>query len=85
MAVNESLDWMTRAEAWTIEQLVLDASYSARPKSLDSSYAEWAGVSELRDTKYISLDELKSLTQTAMYEVEKMPNFTFALEKSWYS
>ena len=60
---------MTRAEAWTIEQLVLDASYSARPENLDSSYAEWGGVSELRDPKHVNLDQLKALTQMAMDEV----------------
>ena len=71
---------MTRGEAWTIEQLVLDASYSARPKYLDSSYAEWGGVSELRDPKLISLDQLKALTKMAMDEVSRN-----GWKKIWYS
>ena len=63
---------LKRAEAWTIEQLVLDACYSARPKRLDSSYAEWAGTSELRDPRKISLSELKEYTKIAKQETLKV-------------
>ena len=71
---------MNIAEAWTIEQLVLDACYSARPNSLDSSYAEWGGVSELRDPTFVSLAQLKTYTKTATDKV-----ISIGWRQIWYS
>lgn len=64
-------DTLSRAEAWTIEQLVLDACYSARPKTLDSSFTDWAGASELRSPHKVSLEMLKSYTKAATQETLK--------------
>lgn len=56
---------LKRAEAWTIEQLVLDACYSARPKLLHTSYANWPGVSELRDPQKAPLSLLREYSEHA--------------------
>ena len=56
---------LKRAEAWTIEQLVLDACYSARPKLLHTSYADWPGVSELRDPQKAPLSLLREYSKQA--------------------
>mgnify|MGYP001159859235 CR=1 FL=1 len=63
---------LTRAEAWTIEQLVLNASYSARPYSLDTSFANWGGSSELRDPNKVTLEQLVRYTKIAHEEVNRI-------------
>ena len=63
---------LTRAEAWTIEQLVLNASYSARPNSLDSSFADWGGSSELRDPNKVNLEQLVTYTKMAHDEINRI-------------
>ena len=62
-------DEMTRGDAWTIERLVLDATSSFRPKTLSSDFAEWAGLTELRDPVLISADDLLQLASQAVSDV----------------
>ena len=62
-------DRITRGEAWTVERLVLDATYSFRPKTLSSGFAEWPGSTELRDPLLIGADELLQLASQAVSDV----------------